>query len=197
MASKVELLKSILGLSGHVTIQSQLGQHGRLRSRYGADRQVPGVVRAAPVVDGQVMASQNNANLGVIVRGIRARDLAKLSVAQKLRARIAALFRGDDAVIVGSGLAARLGVRVGGEITLIAPKGNVTPFGTTPRVKTYHVIQLFASATRCTTTTTSSCRWKSAFTGRASAPWCARWRCRPTCPSPADQAGHDVSAATG
>ena len=46
-------------------------------------------------------------------------------------------------MIVGAGLANKLGVRVGGEITLIAPKGNVTPFGTTPRIKTYHVIGTF------------------------------------------------------
>jgi lipoprotein-releasing system permease protein len=107
-------------------------------------RAVPGVVRAAPVVDGQVMASQNDQSAGVIVRGIRRDDLAKLTVvAEKLRAGSLPWFDGDDAVIVGSGLAAKLGVRVGGEISLIAPKGNVTPFGTTPRVKTYHVISLF------------------------------------------------------
>ena len=33
---------------------------------------VPGVVRAAPIVDGQVMASQNGVNTGVDVRGMRA-----------------------------------------------------------------------------------------------------------------------------
>jgi lipoprotein-releasing system permease protein len=32
---------------------------------------------------------------------------------------------------------------VGGSITLIAPKGNVTPFGTTPRIKTYKVSGTF------------------------------------------------------
>ena len=140
---KVELLKSILGLSGHVTIQSQLGNmadYDAVTARIG---RVPGVVRATPVIDGQVMASQNDANLGVIVRGIRAKDLGKLAVAEKLRAGSLAYFDGDDAVIVGAGLAAKLGVRVNGEITLIAPKGNVTPFGTTPRVKTYHVISVF------------------------------------------------------
>jgi lipoprotein-releasing system permease protein len=140
---KVELLKSILGLSGHVTIQSQLGNMSDYDAVTARVMKVPGVVRAAPVVDGQVMASQNNANLGVIVRGIRAKDLGKLAVAEKLRAGSLAYFDGDDAVIVGAGLAAKLGVRVNGEITLIAPKGNVTPFGTTPRVKTYHVISVF------------------------------------------------------
>jgi lipoprotein-releasing system permease protein len=52
-------------------------------------------------------------------------------------------FGGEDTVIIGSGLAAKLGVEPGGDIILIAPKGNVTPFGTTPRVKTYHVISSF------------------------------------------------------
>ena len=140
---KVELLKSILGLSGHVTIQSQMGNMTDYDAVTARIMKVPGVVRATPVVDGQVMASQNDTNLGVIVRGIRARDLGKLAVAEKLRAGSLAYFDGDDAVIVGAGLAAKLGVRVNGEITLIAPKGNVTPFGTTPRVKTYHVISVF------------------------------------------------------
>ncbi|MFO1247970.1 MAG: lipoprotein-releasing ABC transporter permease subunit [Alphaproteobacteria bacterium] len=141
---KVELLKSILGLSGHVTIQSELGNMANYDAVTARILKVPGVTRATPVVDGQVMASQNNANLGVIVRGIRQKDLASLKVvADKLRAGSLPYFAGDDAVIVGAGLAAKLGVQVNGEITLIAPKGNVTPFGTTPRVKTYHVISVF------------------------------------------------------
>src|SRR5436190_7708929 len=82
---KVELLKSILGLSGHVTIQSQLGRMPGYDQVTARVLKIPGVVRAAPVVDGQVMASQNNVNTGVIVRGIRAADLAKAEiVASKL-----------------------------------------------------------------------------------------------------------------
>jgi len=141
---KVELLKSILGLSGHVTIQSRMGSlpdFDRVAERIKA---VPGVVRVTPIVDGQAMAAQNNINTGVIVRGIRQTDLAKLKpLAEKLRQGALAYFDRDDVVIVGAGLAAKLGVQVDGEITLIAPKGNITPFGTTPRVKTYHVISVF------------------------------------------------------
>ena len=141
---KVELLKSILGLSGHVTIQSQLGRMPGYDQVTARVLKVPGVVRAAPVVDGQVMASQNNVNTGVIVRGIRAGDLARADiVASKLLPGTLDYFKGDDVVIVGAGLAAKLGLRVGGEITLLAPKGNITPFGTTPRVKTYRIISVF------------------------------------------------------
>ncbi len=141
---KVELLKSILGLSGHVTIQAEIGTLPNFDAVAGRIRAVPGVVRVTPVVDGQVMASKDGDNSGVVVRGIRREDLAKNPlVADKLRAGALDLFGRDDVVIVGSGLANKLHVPVDGEITLIAPKGNVTPFGTTPRVKPYHVISLF------------------------------------------------------
>jgi lipoprotein-releasing system permease protein len=141
---KVELLKSILGLSGHVTIQSEMGNLSHYDVVTSRILKVPGVVRAAPIVDGQVMASQNNENTGVIVQGIRGEDLARVTeLTGKLREGSLPYFQGDDAVIVGSGLAMKLGLHVGGEVTLIAPKGNVTPFGVTPRVKTYHIISLF------------------------------------------------------
>src|SRR5690242_5911536 len=109
---KVELLKSILGLSGHVTIQSQMGNlpnYDRVASRIKA---VPGVVRVTPIIDGQAMASPTgvNAGVGTIVRGISQADLTKTPVAEKLRPGSLAYFDRDDVVIVGSGLAAKLGV---------------------------------------------------------------------------------------
>jgi lipoprotein-releasing system permease protein len=141
---RVELLKGILGLSGHVTVQSDAGNmldYDRVTMRI---RAVPGVVRAAPIVDGQGMASQNGANTGVAVRGIRAQDLAHVTLlTDKLQPGSIQRFQGDEAVIIGNGLANKLGIRPGGDITLIAPKGNVTPFGTTPRIKTYHVVGTF------------------------------------------------------
>src|SRR5579884_4078866 len=59
---KVELLKSILGLSGHVTIQSQLGNMPNYDQVAARVMKVPGVTRATPIVDGQVLASKNGAN---------------------------------------------------------------------------------------------------------------------------------------
>jgi lipoprotein-releasing system permease protein len=46
-------------------------------------------------------------------------------------------------VIIGYRLANRLGLAPGAQITLIAPRGNVTPFGVTPRIKTYTVAGTF------------------------------------------------------
>jgi lipoprotein-releasing system permease protein len=139
-----ELLKSILGLNGHVTVQAAEGllpDYDVLAQRL---RAVPGVTRAAPVVDGEVMASQNGVNQGVVVRGLRTADLKSLSIVSKtLSSDAVSRFDSGEDVIIGAGLAQKMGVRPGGSITLIAPKGNVTPFGTTPRIKTYTVAGVF------------------------------------------------------
>lgn len=157
---RVELLKSILGLSGHVTIQSETGNVFNYDAVVARILKVPGVVRATPIVDGQVLASWNNENTGVIVHGIRGADLAKVDELNgKLREGSLPNFQGDDALIVGSGLAAKLGLHVGGEVTLISPKGDVTPSAphSGPRPITSSVSSM--SATRFTTATTSSCHW--------------------------------------
>jgi lipoprotein-releasing system permease protein len=107
-------------------------------------RAVPGVTRAAPVVNGQVMASQNGVNTGVAVRGMRVGDLRELTTVSKtLSPGALAEYTKPDSVIIGSGLATALHIGPGDAITLIAPKGDVTPFGTTPRIKTYRVAGTF------------------------------------------------------
>ena len=136
-----ELLKNILGLNGHVTVQGALTDYDAVTARI---RAVPGVVRAAPVVDGQVMATQNGVNSAVLVRGMRREDLKNLTtVSTKLSPGALDIFEGDEVVIIGSGLAQKLGLGLGSPITLIAPKGDATPFGTTPRIKTYTVGGIF------------------------------------------------------
>ena len=78
-----ELLKSILGLNGHVTVQAQEGYLSGYDAVARRVRAVPGVTRAAPVVNGQVMASQNGVNTGVAVRGMRVGDLRELTTVSK------------------------------------------------------------------------------------------------------------------
>ena len=139
-----EFLASILGFNGHVTVAAAAGPLPNYDAMEARLKAVPGITRAAPIVDGQVMATQNGANSGVLVRGMREADLASLtSVAHSLAPGVLAAFGGEDTVIIGDGLARKLGITRGGSITLIAPKGAVTPFGTTPRIKTYLVAGTF------------------------------------------------------
>ena len=52
-------------------------------------------------------------------------------------------FHGDDAIAVGLGLAQRFGLHVGDRLTLLAPQGAATAFGTIPRVRAYRIAAVF------------------------------------------------------
>jgi lipoprotein-releasing system permease protein len=139
-----ELLSRILGLNGHAVVQSLYGNLPNYDALAVKVRAVPGVERVAPIVDGQVMATANGASGGVLVRGMRREDLRTLTtVSKSLSEGALARFQGGDSIIVGARLADRLRLVPGMKLTLIAPRGNVTPFGTTPRVKSYTIAGTF------------------------------------------------------
>src|ERR1700726_1255137 len=81
-----ELLSKILGLNGHLLIQpleSPLTDYEAVADRVS---KVPGVKLAAPIVEGQALASSPFNASGVLVRGMRGADLAKLgSIAKNIR----------------------------------------------------------------------------------------------------------------
>ena len=140
-----ELLAKILGLNGHVIVQGLEGNLPDFDAVAARVRKVEGVTRVAPIVDGQVMASSGGITSGVIVRGMRRADLeSETAVSKTLSEGALARFRGGESVILGSRLADKLRIVPGMTVTLIAPRGNVTPFGVTPRVKTYTVAGTFS-----------------------------------------------------
>ena len=142
---RVELLTRILGLNGHMVVQSTeesgIANYDALSQRI---RAIPGIVSATPIIEGQVMTSHDNVVLGALVRGIRPSDLANLkSVYDSVTPQARQQFSAGESVIVGERLAEKLGLAPGMSITLIAPKGQVTPFGMTPRIKSYVVAGTF------------------------------------------------------
>jgi lipoprotein-releasing system permease protein len=139
-----ELLEKILGLNGHLLIQPlerPLTDWAAVADRVS---KVPGVRLAAPIVEGQALASSPFNASGVLVRGIRAADLAKLgSIANNIKQGTLAGFDQGQGLAIGSRLAEQLSLHAGDNITLVAPRGAVTPMGTTPRIKTYKVAAVF------------------------------------------------------
>ncbi|MBV9550752.1 MAG: lipoprotein-releasing ABC transporter permease subunit [Alphaproteobacteria bacterium] len=138
-----KFIDSLLGFNGHVIVQAvgvPLADYDAVTARLA---RVPGVTRAAPIIDGQVLATAHGYNSGIIVRGMRPKDLATLkSVAGSLQPAVLSRFA-DGSVLIGTGLAAKLGLGPGDAITLISPQGDETPFGTTPRSKSYTIAGVF------------------------------------------------------
>jgi lipoprotein-releasing system permease protein len=139
-----ELLDKILGLNGHLLIQpleSPLTDYEQVAARIAG---VAGVRLAAPIVEGQALASSPFNASGVLVRGVRAEDLKRVgSIANNLRAGTLEGFDAGQGVAIGKRLADQLSLTAGDTITLVAPRGAVTPMGTTPRIKPYKIAAVF------------------------------------------------------
>jgi lipoprotein-releasing system permease protein len=139
-----ELLDKILGLNGHLLIQpleSPLTDWEPVVERLS---KIPGIKLAAPIVEGQALSSSPFNASGVLVRGVRVADLARLpSVANTIRQGTLEGFDQGQGVAVGRRLADQLSLRAGDSVTLVAPRGAVTPMGTTPRIKSYKIGAVF------------------------------------------------------
>ncbi|MFZ7094029.1 lipoprotein-releasing ABC transporter permease subunit [Primorskyibacter sp. 2E233] len=151
---RAEFVDTILGANAHVTVYHiertddqgrstrTLPDHNAMATRVA---QVPGVVRVAPLVKGQVMATANGRNAGVEVFGISAEDLKAIPRVADPETGRGTLDLFDDGVAIGSGVAMMLGVGLGDQIKLISPNGVKTAFGVSPRVKSYEVTYIFTA----------------------------------------------------
>jgi lipoprotein-releasing system permease protein len=140
---RADLLGRILGLNGHLGVYGAAGPLTDFDTAAQKVRQVPGVIAVTPLVEGQVMATNDAGGAGALIRGLRPEDLKERRlIADHIIGGSLAEFD-DDGVLVGDRLARRLGIGVGSNLTVISAQGTATVFGTMPRLKTYHVVGLF------------------------------------------------------
>ena len=142
---RAELLSRILGVNGHLVVQpidTPLEDYDVVAQRING---VAGVKFAIPLIDGQVLASGNvGAGTGALVRGISAENLGKLPiVANNIKHGSLVGFDQSEGVAIGQRMANNLGLVLGDLLTLVSPDGDVTPLGTTPRVKSYPIVAIF------------------------------------------------------
>lgn len=141
---RAELFDRVLGLNGHLNVHNvingPLPDYGPLAERL---RNVPGVTFVSPTVEGQALVSVRGAASGAVVRGITVEDFnTRPTLASSIIAGGSNGF-GDDRIAIGGRMAQRLGLGVGDQLTLIAPQGNVTAFGTVPRSRSYPIGAIF------------------------------------------------------
>ena len=138
-----ELFSRILGLNGHMNVYAV----NRPFTDYEPVRQIvdrmDGIDVVLPVVDGQALLTSEGAASGVLVQGLSAGSLQKKPIlADALVAGDYTDF-GENRILIGVQMSARLGVGIGEKITLVAPKGKASPFGTIPRSRSYTVAGIF------------------------------------------------------
>ncbi|WP_114008869.1 lipoprotein-releasing ABC transporter permease subunit [Cohaesibacter intestini] len=141
---RTELLDKILGINGHLVIQPQdspLTDYDTIAKRVEG---VDGVRYVVPFVEGQILASGPGGAVGALVRGMSGESVSKLKlVSSNVLQGSFEGFDDGEGIALGSRIARSLGVVLGDSVTLISPKGAVTPMGVAPRIKSYKVKAVF------------------------------------------------------
>ena len=144
-----EVRDRMLSVVSHIEILSSNGEALSDVNRTLTEvRAHPQVVGASSFIATQSLLARGEDMKGAIVRGI---DPATESQVTDLAANtqnlnvIKALVPGEFGVVLGYELARQLGVSKGDLVTLIAPSGQVTPAGVTPRMKQLVVVGTFDS----------------------------------------------------
>lgn len=139
-----ELVSKIIGMNGHMAVYSNAGPILQFDTLTDEIKKLPGITGANPVVEGQAMAMAHGHTTGVMVHGLHGEDLkARKSISDHLIAGQMGLFDYPNVAIIGKRLAEKLGLFLGDKITLVAPQGNATAFGTMPRTRTFEIAAIF------------------------------------------------------
>jgi len=140
-----ELFDRILGLNGHAVIQGYGGKLEAWAPLAAKVRAIPGVTSATPLIEQPMVASFGNRTEGVLVRGMTLPDILGNKVMNDgvKAGSLRDLVSGANTVAIGARLAEALGARVGDNLSVVNIQGQVTPFGTVPRIISYRIVSIF------------------------------------------------------
>ena len=113
-------------------------------------RAVPGVLGAAPIIQGSGLAVGSDQVQAVLLTGLEPSTYRQVSGMEAFlgapgAATLETLQPGRFGVIWGARVASRLGVGVGDPVRLMLPLGSLTPAGVLPRQKRFQVVALLRS----------------------------------------------------
>jgi lipoprotein-releasing system permease protein len=139
-----ELMAKIIGVNGHFFLQPIETPLADFKNTTATLEKIPGVVMAIPMVESAAGISSQTQQTGALVRGINESDLKRLpGIVGNVKQGELEGFDQSGGIAIGQRLADNLGVRVGDRVSLLTAKGAQTPFGVTPRMKSYLVTAIF------------------------------------------------------
>ena len=145
---RADLLERILGVGGHAVVRPYGGAFQSQKEVVDRLVQLDGVQRVTPVLEAQVMVSVGTTARGAILRGVDKALIPQLPVLTDNKvlgdlSRVGEIENTTSGIAIGQRMAEIYGLEIGMPLSLIAPKGAKTPFGTAPRVRQYSVESIF------------------------------------------------------
>jgi lipoprotein-releasing system permease protein len=143
-----ELRDRILGSNAHIYVSKTGGGIVDYRAEAAKLRQLPHVIGAAPALMGQGLLSAGREQAPVQIKGIdpalepQVTDLKRALKSGDFEA-LSPPPDGWPGILLGTDLAAQLGVAVGDSVTLITAQGTLTPNGLQPLPRRFRVAGTF------------------------------------------------------
>ncbi len=139
-----ELRDRILGVASHISI-SKYDPFNDWQEIEQQATALNDVVGSAPFIMGQGMLARGNQVNGSIIRGVLPEQETSVTdlLTKLIEGSADSLVEGEFNIVVGSALAANLGLGLGSKVTVVSPQGQVTPAGLIPRLKRFTVTGIF------------------------------------------------------
>ena len=140
-----DLRDRILFVVSHVTISGHDGFLDNWQDTAQTLESHRSITAQAPFLLGQGMLTKGKKVTGALIRGVDVERERQVSEVMNhiVQGDPNGLKSGDFGIILGKYLARSLGVTVGEKVTVVAPKGKVTPAGLLPRMKRFTVVGIF------------------------------------------------------
>jgi lipoprotein-releasing system permease protein len=104
----------------------------------------PAVIGAAPFVAAQALVGRGDALRGALIRGIDPAEEGKVTELARTQGELLAQLQpGAWRIVMGAELARLVGARVGDQVTVVTPGGQVTPAGVVPRLRQFTLAGVF------------------------------------------------------
>ena len=123
---ELELRNKVLGFEPHILVQDNMNALQDWQPLLKKIRETPGVVGAAPFVQGPVVVEFGNQRMTPLIRGIDIDQEKEVTDIAKFIQKGGTFENSGDTAVIGDTLARMLGVFVGDKITVYSP-GNIKP----------------------------------------------------------------------
>jgi lipoprotein-releasing system permease protein len=143
-----EIRDRLVGAAAHVYV-SKAGGLGEVSDEVGRLKGVPHVVGAAPAMLGPGLVFSGGNDAFITIKGIDpALEQSVTNIAQAMRKGSLDALSEPQAripgIVLGTELAAKLGVSVGDSVEVMTPEGPLTPFGVSPQRRAFKVVGIFS-----------------------------------------------------
>jgi len=142
----IELRDRILGLAPHIDVQGPGNRVEPWQEWISRIEAIQGIDMALPYVATQVMATHAGLVSGAMLKGIDV-EKDRLIRGFMVSGHYAALEDRDHPfrVVIGKGLARKLGLAIGNKLNLLSPAAGISPTGMAPRMRAFEVVGIFDS----------------------------------------------------